>query len=231
MGQILVSLCLPTVVYAAVIVLFVVLFRSGRTSMRHPEAVRVANWLHIPESIRAFTERTNKPRFMLALVLITLAYACGISGAVQRAIARPNPVVMSIGEVLSQGQVRSLLKSAVPPRSSILYGPYRWGEGNNPRVCYGASREAVVGSSLTRREIERYYSEWLSGWRREGRGDDVVSWDQTGRFTDSMVALSFVPELLPVDSEVGRAFEKAKAEYLSAYMVSVSAGRCIGPFP
>ncbi len=133
----------------------------------------------------------------------------------QRAIARPNPVVRSIGEVLSQGQVRSLLKSAVPPRSSILYGPYRWGEGNNPTVCYGASREAVVGSSLTRREIEGYYSEWLSGWRREGRGDDVVSWDQTGRFTDSMVALSFVPELLPVDSEVGRSrIRKGKGRVL-----------------
>lgn len=124
MGQILVSLCLPTVVYVAMVVLFVLLFRSGRTSMRHPEAVRVANWLHIPESIRALLERTNTPRFVLALVLITLAYACGISGAVQRAMGElrrvpRHPPIESVTSPLDDEVIADLCsKLEIPARTS-----------------------------------------------------------------------------------------------------------------
>ena len=63
-------------------------------------------------------------------------------------------------------EVMQLLRIAFPPQSVCMSEPYFSGGGNNAKICVSASITCVVGSSLSRPEIQDYYTQRLgSKWK------------------------------------------------------------------
>jgi len=101
----------------------------------------------------------------------------------------------AFGEEMAKREVRGLMALAFPPGSHILFGPYISGVGNNPRACYGDSREAIVGSSLTEEQIDQYYSGKLAaGWRQSAADPGMITWQRTDWLFDSMVSIEYAPQ-------------------------------------
>ena len=136
-------------------------------------------------------------------------------------------------EEQAQKEVAQLFKKAIPPESACLSDPYVSGVGNNPRNCRSASLECVVGSSLARQAIQEYYAQQLgAGWVSADTQDPGMhSWRKSGAVLDKMVVIEYEPKYLPTDSRPGQEFQKARLSHTTAYLLTVMANKCTGPFP
>lgn len=136
-------------------------------------------------------------------------------------------------EELTKKEVAQLFNMAIPPESACMSDPYVSGVGNNPRNCRSASLECVVGSSLTRQEIQDYYTQQLgAGWvSTDTQDSDILSWRKSEPVLDKMVVIEYEPKYLPADSKPGREFREARQNHTTVYVLMVMANKCTGPFP
>lgn len=136
-------------------------------------------------------------------------------------------------EERAKKEVAQLFNMAIPPGSACMSDPYVSGVGNNPRNCRSASLECVVGSALTRQEIQDYYTQQLgTGWvSTDTQDSDILSWRKSELVLDKMVVIEYEPDYLPADSKPGREFREARQNHTVAYVLMVMANKCTGPFP
>ena len=130
-------------------------------------------------------------------------------------------------------EVEGLIRLAVPPESACVSEPYIWGTGNNPKNCQGHAVQCVVGSSLTRQKIQDYYTQHFgAGWVSADTQDpETFSWRKNGAVFDKMIGIEYEPKYLPADSTPGREFMEASQSRTTAYVLTVMANKCTGPFP
>ena len=130
-------------------------------------------------------------------------------------------------------EVMQLLRIAFPPQSVCMSEPYFSGGGNNAKICVSASITCVVGSSLSRPEIQDYYTQRLgSKWKIiDERESGAFSWQRSGLVLDKMVAIEYEPKYLPADSKPGKDFQEARQSRATAYVLTIMANKCTGPFP
>ncbi len=76
MKQALIELFWPTLIYVVVCAGVIAIYKSGHSDVRHPDRVWIADLFKVSEETRDLIQKTNKIRAVLALILITLAYAC-----------------------------------------------------------------------------------------------------------------------------------------------------------
>lgn len=138
-----------------------------------------------------------------------------------------------LSENQAEKEVTQLFPLAIPPESTCMSNPYVSGVGNNPRNCRSASLECVIGSGLSQQEIQDYYARQLgTGWvSADTRDSGTLAWRKAGATLDEMVVVEYEPKYLPPDSQPGQELQEARQRHTTAYLLTVMANKCTGPFP
>ena len=130
-------------------------------------------------------------------------------------------------EVPAKLETEGLMRSTLPPASSIVGGPYQFGQGNDENICQGRTTTYVIGSPLTEQQIEDYYTHQLSpGWSKHAGAASSITWVKEGNLFDMSVLVEYRPWYLGEMSEPGRKLKQAREQYTTAYHLTLMVDQC-----
>ncbi len=130
-------------------------------------------------------------------------------------------------EVPATLETERLMRATLPSDSVALGGPYEFGEGAGQNACWGNTVEYAIGTSLTKQQIDDYYSRQLPpDWSRYAKGISSVTWSKTDGPLVRFILIEYQPWYINPDSDTGQKLKQAGEQYTTAYFLTVSAIVC-----